>query len=394
VAASRTAAQHHSGAKSWRKNSLIATKEQRLNHFPSIDILRGFAALSVVVYHIIEHFNWVDFPSSGIWLWFRIGWMGVDLFFVISGFVIGMAAFASLEKHGPNSFRRNFFQRRMVRIVPLHYLTMLVFVVFVTPILLFQEFWKNLGLHLVFLHNLFPNFHGAINGSSWSLGTEMQFYLLIMLITPWLYKAHSLKVALCFVLVAWAWRYGVVLNVPLNSEVGPFNIFVAATQLPGMLDEFVAGIILAKFMQTKKGSDWVAASTNKPAAGVMLLLSAVLLYTMLSLFWQYASFWNHTFMVVLFRTLIAISFAAVLLTACLITPTGLARKMLAPLSYLGTVSYGIYLWHLPVVLSIKKIDWLPVQKALPIILILTIVFSMVSWHFFEQPIMKRFSKSR
>ncbi len=48
-------------------------------HFDSIDILRGFAAISVVVYHIIEHFNWSSFPTNWPWLWFRFGWMGVVL---------------------------------------------------------------------------------------------------------------------------------------------------------------------------------------------------------------------------------------------------------------------------------------------------------------------------
>ena len=62
------------------------TLSENRNYFPSIDILRGFAALSVVVYHVIEHFKWIDFPTQGPLVWFRIGWMGVDLFFCYIGF--------------------------------------------------------------------------------------------------------------------------------------------------------------------------------------------------------------------------------------------------------------------------------------------------------------------
>ena len=64
--------------------------QQKSYYFDTIDILRGFAAISVVVYHVIEHFQWSNFPATWPWLWFRVGWMGVDLFFVISGFVIGL----------------------------------------------------------------------------------------------------------------------------------------------------------------------------------------------------------------------------------------------------------------------------------------------------------------
>ena len=110
-------------------------------YFENIDVLRGFAALSVVIYHVIEHYKWVAFPNSGPLVWFRVGWMGVDLFFVISGFVIGLSAFVGIDRSGPKNFRIPFLTRRVARIVPLHYLTMLVFVVFISPELLFNNFW-------------------------------------------------------------------------------------------------------------------------------------------------------------------------------------------------------------------------------------------------------------
>lgn len=65
--------------------------------------------------------------------------------------------------------------------------------------------------------------------------------------------------------------------------------------------------------------------------------------------------------------------------------------MLAPVSYLGTISYGIYLWHLPVLLSLKTLDWLKPELALMWCLVITCILASVSWHFFEKPLMDRFN---
>src|SRR3954451_23805604 len=95
--------------------------------FPLIDVLRGFAAISVLVYHVIAHFDWIGFKTSGPLVWFRISWMGVDLFFVISGFVIALSAFARLQQGGLVDFWRSFSLARLARIAPLYYLTCLIF---------------------------------------------------------------------------------------------------------------------------------------------------------------------------------------------------------------------------------------------------------------------------
>ena len=72
--------------------------------FDNINLLRAFAALSVVVYHVIVHSNWEGYPIAGPLVAFRIGWYGVDLFFVISGFVIAYSALI-LYRADATSFR-------------------------------------------------------------------------------------------------------------------------------------------------------------------------------------------------------------------------------------------------------------------------------------------------
>jgi peptidoglycan/LPS O-acetylase OafA/YrhL len=351
-------------------------------YFPTIDILRGFAALSVVVYHIIEHFSWKSFPIEGPLVWFRIGWMGVDLFFVISGFVIGLSAFSAIEKHGPNAFRRPFIERRLARIVPLHYLTCLLFIALVVPQLFFESIFFNLVSHALFLHNLIPGFHGAINGSNWSLGTEMQFYLLMLFIAPWIYRNGSWRVLGTLVLVAWAWRLGCTVMFPVNGDEGVRPLFLFSTQLPGMLDEFSVGLLLAKFINTERGKVWLGKSSVWS-----LGLAAAAMWVALTTIWS-VSYWDFAPMVVFYRTLLACAFLFVIFAACTLNGS-LWLKITAPLRYLGTISYGIYLWHLPVLLTFKDITWLTPERALTPVILLTIGLASVSWHFFEKPLLNR-----
>ena len=360
------------------------------HYFDSIDMLRGFAALSVVIYHVIELFNWKGFPITGPLLWFRTGWMGVDLFFVISGFVIGLSAFSEIDRSGPWHFQRAFISRRVARIVPLHYLTMLVFVVFIVPELLFTNFWANLTSHLLFVHNLNLNLHGAINGSNWSLATEMQFYVLMLLVAPWIRISRWWAIATIFIGVAWAWRYGVTLFVQPTEQQGPFPVFVAATQLPGMLDEFVAGLLLARLVRSEYGQKLLAGGVSVQFA--LLALAVIMTTVAMSIYWRYASFWNYPLMVTMWRSLLALAFALILLLTISIKFTGIPRKLLSPFFYLGTISYGIYLWHLPVLLSLKRLTWISPSIALALGVGLTCVFASVSWHFFEQPLIKRLKR--
>ena len=176
--------------------SVSLNKSSKSLHYPMIDLLRGFAALSVIVYHVIEHINWKNFPLSGFaGDWFRIGWMSVDLFFVISGFVIVLSSIKSYEKSESNwYFQKNYLRRRITRIVPLHYLTCGIYLFFIAPeMITLPRLNFHLFTHAFFLHNWHPATHGSINGPNWSLGVEMQFYLLVMLAAGWLAKVRPAK---------------------------------------------------------------------------------------------------------------------------------------------------------------------------------------------------------
>lgn len=360
-------------------------------HFENIDILRGFAALSVVIYHIIEIYPWPDFmPDSRIGLWFRIGWMGVDLFFVISGFVIALSAFKLLDS-SPAQFARSFMVRRFARIVPLHYMTCLLFVMFCIPSLLFEPTrWLHFLTHLTFTHNLFPSTHGSINGANWSLGTEMQFYVLIMLLAPWLRRTQPAIILAGGLLIAWSWRALSFWYLHHHTaSVDGFKIFFLSTQLPGMLDEFAMGVFLARTVNDDHAGSF--RSRLHRFRWILPLGASLVGYLSLHQYWQIADYWSNFWMVTFWRSSLALTCLLTVVAACAIGDSWF-KTLSRPLRYLGTISYGIYLWHLPIILALKT---LPIGDPLSFTqytLILVLLFSALSWHFFESPVQRQYSK--
>ena len=359
-------------------------------NFALIDVLRAFAALLVVVYHTIELGEWKEFPAHGSWLLFRIGWIGVDLFFVISGFVIAYSAINDLEK-SKDGFRSRFFLRRLARIVPLYFLTLVAFIFLVNPEMLLiplrSAFW-HVGSHILFLHNLHPDTFGSINGSNWSVGLEMQFYVFMIFIMPWLCRQPPYMV-LALIPLAIAWRFYSTLIAPYGvSSVHVQHVWTA--QLPGTLDEFAVGIFLA--MLVKSPHPWAQRllSPNWPAFLGWATAATLMISLAMALFIPRGSYWDHPHMITYWRSLLGVAFGCLL--ACSITFPAAQLAVLRPLRYLGEISYGLYLWHLPVLLTLIAIPDLRGFRLLALVLIGTGTLASLSWHWMEKPIIQKFKK--
>jgi peptidoglycan/LPS O-acetylase OafA/YrhL len=363
---------------------------RRQTFYPGLDLLRGFAAVTVVVYHVIELFNWQAFPSSNaLALWFRVGWMGVDLFFVISGFVIATSALNLLDRD-PGRFRADFFRRRFSRIVPLHYLTCLTFTLFVMPALLFlTDFSVHALTHLTFTHNLFWYTQGSINGPNWSLGVEMQFYMLILIAAPLIRRVHPLSLLTVCLGVAWTWRAWVFAVHAGEVRNGLNMTWFGVSQVPGALDEFGLGIMLAMLLERDREGRlhrllhasryfWPVAAV---AAGWLTM----------RWFWEHPAYWDDWKLVVFWKTPIGATFLLAIVSMCAINDRWFLR-LTAPLRYLGTISYGIYLWHILVIMSLKPLLMGDPARACRWTLGLTLLLATLSWHLFEKPLLDRFSR--
>jgi peptidoglycan/LPS O-acetylase OafA/YrhL len=357
--------------------------------FPNINFLRAFAALLVVFYHVIELAPWRSFPAHGAALIPRVGWVGVDLFFVISGFVIGLSAI-KLYRDGVSDYRWTFMRRRLARIVPLYVLTGAAFLVLVRPAML-QLSWEKLsiqiGSHLLFLHNLHPWLHSAIDGPNWSVAAEMQFYVLAILAVPLLSRIDLRVLFVGGLLVAWGFR---ALAFWSTRDAGNPNVtFVYATQVPSMLDAFAIGICIARLYLDGTIRRWTQ------RRGTLMLLAtagvfAVALHFAWTRFWAQPDYWGNVWMVVFWRSALALTFGALVLLAAQLPDLTRFRPSL-PLYYLGEISYGIYLWHLPVILSLKAsgvaaTGW----EMLAMTFACVIALSALTWHLFERPLIRRF----
>jgi len=346
-------------------------------HFAWLDPLRGFAALSVLAYHLVV-LAALPIPTWYPVAWFRIGLVGVDLFFAISGAVILLSLDALLRRCG-EAFRRPFALRRAARIVPLYLLTGALFVLVVNPSILQRPDALQVVLaHLFFVHNLFPSTHGAINGPSWTLGVEVQFYLLVLLLGPWLLRVPLRTLLLAGLAVAIGWRA----FVWWRWAGGDSNlVFIYQTQLPGVIDEFVAGMLAARW--------WLARGTPSRATAGGIAVAAVAAWAGAIALMHHVMpvFWSDFASVVFLRC--ALALAAGLSVAAALAFASPARP--APgLRLAGDVSYGIYLWHMGALLLLQA-AW-PGAAPWPFaaaVLALTLALSAASWFALERPAIRR-----
>jgi peptidoglycan/LPS O-acetylase OafA/YrhL len=359
--------------------------------YPMIELLRAIAALLVLVYHVIEVSDFRSFPNTDPFRTFRAGWIGVDLFLVISGYVIVRSAVLDYGRQRAG-FRTRFMIRRVARLLPLYVFTSLIFLFFIQPEMLlrkpsalaFQAF-----THLLFIHNWFVETHGSINGVTWTLALEMQFYLLICLLTPALMHRRAVWLVLAFFPVALAYRWGV-FSLAGPGINPPMIQFVHTTQLPGTLDAFAVGMLIALGMELGAAQVRAMFIASVPVFLSWLTAGATLFATCMALFWPRQEFWSHLSMVTWWRLLLELSFGCLLAAAVTFPWPQLA--VLRPLRYLGEVSYGIYLWHMMLIIKLDPLPRMGGYRLLRLTLLCTFLLAALSWHLIEKPVLERARK--
>lgn len=352
-------------------------------HIPSLDGLRAVAVLLVLWRHIP-----VTTPGYPIWLaeirwWVKPGDLGVELFFALSGFLITRILLAERERNQPV---RWFLLRRMLRIFPIYYLLLAV-MAFTLPS-------NGLPWCAFYLGNfadvLIPTVTMRSIAHTWSLCVEEHFYLLWPLVVAccapkigprvikWLLIPIAIGTALtlCTVMVPKAAEFAV-------NRLSPTRFLTLA-----------CGALLAYSEARLNASPKRLMKLAVTLVVIGLLTHPNLWFAYIPFFWFHPTYWPLDYAPACVRVHTAILTTGVV-AWCLVPSGAMAfgNRLLAfaPLRAIGRISYGLYLYHLPIFRSFLNHKAAPAEPAgMPVLLAVIVTFSVAtaSYWIIERPILK------
>lgn len=360
------------------------------NYRPDIDGLRAVAVLAVVAFHA--------FPS-----WIRGGFIGVDVFFVISGYLISTIIFENLDK-GTFSFSE-FYTRRIKRIFPALLLVLITCIAFGWFTLLADEY-KQLGKHIAAGAGFISNFTlwnetGYFDNSAetkpllhlWSLGIEEQFYIVwpLLLWFAWKRKFNLLTITIVVAIASF------VLNIKGIKHDMVATFYSPQTRFWELLSgSLLAWVTLYKkngFANVKHKLDYwlsrIIFSEKQAADGKTLsnVLSFIGLLLLVYGFWRI----NKELSFPGKWALVPVLGAVLIITAgskALVNRTILSNKVAV---WFGLISYPLYLWHWPILSFARIIESeVPSRNIRIAAVALSIMLAWLTYKLLERPL--RFGK--
>ena len=320
------------------------------NYIQEIQSLRGVAIIMAFLFHINQDV-------------FSYGYLGVEIFFVISGFVITKIIYErSVE--GNFSFK-NFFVSRFLRLMPALFVMVLITSFLILLTYKFQaspDTQINTGIlsliglsnfYLLYLKNdYFNSFDESVFEHTWTLSMEFQFYLVLPFLLFFLYKFFKANLKL------YSYTFFFILCIFLIYNLANENEFFYRTE--SRIWEFIVGI-LTFFLLKKK----------------LLNNNFIIFFSFLSLIFF---FYSEDLFYLIITICLLTSFVILSLSKFYILKLILNNKIL---SYIGDISYSVYLWHLPVIFFANNffigLDYYFFS------IIISLILSMVSFYFIEKP---------
>lgn len=331
------------------------------NYRPDIDGLRAIAVILVALFH-------AKFPVPG-------GFVGVDVFYVISGYLI-TAIIAKEIQAGEFTYRR-FYERRIKRLLPAYVFLLFWLFIYCSHFLLADElisFAKSSVYSLIGASNVYFLFGTKYVGSAfdepllhtWSLSVEEQFYMVWPILLIIIFKIRhkvspTLVVAVIFLI-----------SLSLSEVYARLHQNIAYLLLPFRFFELLTGSYLAV------ASDKVARVMKYPTAcslvGVVMIFASAFMLTELSVFPG-------------INALPVCVGTGLLIASGMTTKPSLVTRVLGlrPVVYVGKVSYSLYLWHWPVLILAQYQGIALTTSNVCLLLAFSFAASSISYHFVEKP---------
>jgi len=382
----------------------------------SIDALRGVAALGVVLYHAVMQtssavpaniiFHW---PVRGLQFLSSFGYIGVFLFFVISGFCIHLQ-WAKTRANGQQPEIRfgSFWRRRFLRLYPPYLIAFGLFMLMAalsTGINVTHFFVYDVVMHLLMLHNLDPNTCYSINGVFWTLAIEEQLYLAYFL--------------LLFLRTRWGW--GPTLVICAAARFAWFGFSHAAWVTTGTgipvpeaaashwLTWALGALAVENAFGLVKlprwcGNVWLGLAAVVAASATSMILPNTQKDTVPhTLAWMLMHpVWGLGFFILVNRAVQAEQAWAANRRKRRRTIGGfnfnkLVPRLVGAAAFVGVSSYSLYLTHELVIMqsySFTNHSWHPVMNTLIIVVPATVAFAWLFYWFCERPFMRKTEGSR
>ena len=363
-----------------------------------LDGVRGLAILAVMAYHFSAM---AALPSStrldsAVTRVAGTGWAGVDLFFVLSGFLITGILYDAAQS--PHNFFRHFYARRALRIFPL-YFGFLAGLLLLLPLVRsmdtadFRELRHSQIWFWTYLSNIWmagrPWFRSDLyaTGHLWSLAIEEQFYVVWPAVVLWLNRRHLMAVSLCAIAFAFLLRI-----VMWRADARPFSTYVLT---PSRVDALAVGALIALCVRDAHDRAllvrwlWPVAAAS---GAVIIAIAAV--QGVLDPYDRWMQCAGFSALALLFGSLIAAEVTAPL-------PMLHAVVAMPALRAVGRYSYAMYVFHWPVATWLASetglADWPPTMLGshLPGKLLFggvaaaaTFAASWLTWHLYESQFLK------
>ena len=339
-----------------------------LHHDPSLDSLRGIAVTLVFLFH-------AQIPG------FSGAFIGVDIFFVLSGFLITLILLQEHQVTGSINLPK-FYIRRILRLIPGLVFMLVIFLI--VYIVLFHDAAAQLRqlqdalLTLFYIANWTRAFdlnRPVLLSHTWSLSIEEQFYLVWPIIMRCLLPLSGFLRSLIIItlfLFSWGWR------IILLYDGASWNRLYNG--LDCRADMLLAGCFLASLWHAGYLDVW---KRSRFSSKVLVILACFGLAFLIGLVdWQKPQLYLWQYPLVAFATVIVI-------LKIVSFPAGMFSRSLNQrwLVWLGKVSYGIYLWHFPILGLLREIGFAVNFRPL-IAALLTLTFATLSWYGIERPFLR------